>query len=383
MTPPPPSFRIPFLRPRPPRLSRLLAELQAIEDSGIFTNYGPVNARLEAGLTDRVFGGLGGCLTVNNATVGLMLAIREAATPGEGMRYALMPSFTFAATAHAALWAGLTPLLCDIDPETWNACPAAEDQLLRRHAGQVACIVPHACFGNGLDLDRYARLARDHNTGVVVDAAASLGTLDAAGRGFGAGFPHAIVCSMHATKTFATAEAGVIHCGDAERLRRLRTMGNFGFGQPREATGPGLNSKLCEIVALLGLARLDDFEAVVAHRATLAEAYREQLPGFVFQRPLGRRLAYQYMPGLLPEACPVPRGAVVAGLAAGGIAAAHYFSPHLAEQAYFAQACVAGDLVETQRVAARMLSLPMSDGMTAAEVADVCRALRRCARIAA
>jgi dTDP-4-amino-4,6-dideoxygalactose transaminase len=376
-----PPNRIPFLSPQPPRLSRLIQELEIIEASGVFSNYGPVNTRFEADLTERVFGGLGGCLTVNNATIGLMLAMREAAA--RGRRYALMPSFTFAATAHAALWAGLTPLLCDIDPETWNACPASEDRLLRSYAGQIACIVPYACFGNCLDLDRYERLAKDEAVGVVVDAAASLGSLDEAGRGFGAGFPHAVVYSMHVTKTFATAEGGVIHCGDPERLRRLRTMGNFGFGRPREATMPGLNSKLSEIGALLGIAKLEGFEAVVSHRSALAEIYRELLPAFTFQCVVGRRLAYQFMPTLFPEDCPVPRAAVLAELAANGIEAAHYFSPHLAEHPYFAQTCLAGDLTATERVAARVVSLPMSDEMTVAAASEVCQVLRRFTRMAA
>jgi dTDP-4-amino-4,6-dideoxygalactose transaminase len=374
--------RIPFLRPQPARLSQLAAELAAIEESGIYSNYGPVNTRFEAALTEQLFGGLGGCVTVNNATIGLMTAIRQAAAPTQGGRYALMPSFTFAATAHAALWAGLTPLLCDIDPETWNPSPKAEDELLNRYAGEIACIVPYSCFGNGLDLDRYTQLAKTHGVGIVVDAAASLGSLDDAGRGFGAGFPHAIVYSMHATKTFATAEAGVIHCGDPERLRTLRTMGNFGFGRLREATMPGLNSKLSEVGALLGLAKLEGFETVVQHRAALADAYRAQLPGFGFQRIVGRRLAYQFMPVLLPDSCPMSRSDVVAALTREGIGAAHYFSPHLAEQAYFAASCSSGDLSHTEAVAGRSISLPIADHMTSAEVTTVCEVLRHCAEMA-
>lgn len=378
MTPP-----IPFLRPQPPRLSRLVRELEAIEASGIYSNYGPVNARLEAALTERLFGGRGGCLGVNNATTGLMLAMREAASCEKagrdgGRRYALMPSFTFAATAQAALWAGLQPLLCDVDPQTWNACPRSEDLLRRQYAGQIACFVPYACFGNGLDLARYARIAAEDGAGLVVDAAASLGSLDADGQGFGAGFPHALVYSMHATKSFATAEAGVIHCGDAARLERLRAMGNFGFGRKREATLPGLNAKLSEVGALLALARLEGFAAVVEHRAALAALYRAQLPGFGFQSPVGTRLAYQFMPVLLPPGCPLRRQAVLAALQDAGIGAAHYFSPHLAEQEYFAEACVAGELGATRRLSPRVLSLPMSDTMTADEVARVCQALRRC-----
>jgi dTDP-4-amino-4,6-dideoxygalactose transaminase len=374
----PPALKTPFLRPRPARLSRLVRELEAIEASGIYSNYGPVNTRFETELTERMFGNTGGCLTVNNATTGLMLAIREAAISGNGRRYALMPSFTFAATAQAALWAGLTPLLCDIDADTWNACPESESRLLRDYAGQVACVVPYACFGNCLDLEHYLRMAHDQHVGVVVDAAASLGSLDHEGRGFGTGFPHAVVYSMHVTKSFATAEGGVIYCNDAERLDRLRAMGNFGFGQPREATLPGLNAKLSEIGALLALAKLEEFEPVVAHRAELAETYRRCLPGFDLQRVVGRRLAYQFMPVLLPKNCPVSRADVVSKLRIRGIGVGQYFSPHLAEQPFFGGTCVTQDLSITSRIAARVLSLPMSDQMTHAEVASVAAAVCEC-----
>jgi hypothetical protein len=114
-------IKIPFLKPRPVRLSTLINELEVIEATSIFTNYGPANSKLEQALVRELFR-TGECLTINNATVGLMLAIRDGMgeTPASGQR-ALMPSFTFAATAHAAIWAGLTPLLCDIDGETWTA----------------------------------------------------------------------------------------------------------------------------------------------------------------------------------------------------------------------------------------------------------------------
>ena len=374
-------MRIPFLRPRPARLSRLTNELEAIEESGLYSNYGPVNARFEAAMTKQMFNGLGGCLTVNNATTGLMIAIQEAVTPSEGRRFALMPSFTFAATAQAALWAGLTPLLCDIDPVTWNACPDAEDNLLRTYGDQIACIVPYACFGNGIDLNRYARLARDLSVGIVVDAAASLGSLDQAGKGFGAGFPHAIVYSMHATKTFSTSEGGLIHCGDMERLGRLRAMGNFGFDTPRVATMMGLNAKLSEIGALLGLAKLEDFETIVSHRNFLATTYRRHLPGLTYQLPVGQRLAYQFMPALLPKSCVVRRSDIIGELASAGIGTAHYFSPHLMEQQFFAHRCVAGDLSQTNQLAARAISLPLSDDMTETDVEYVCQAVHKCLTI--
>jgi dTDP-4-amino-4,6-dideoxygalactose transaminase len=369
---------IPFIRPNPAHLPDHHEELTAIREAGIYSNYGPVNTRFEQALTEQLFGGVGGCVTVCNATVGLMLAIREAVgepVAGE-RRYALMPAFTFAATAHAALWAGLTPLLCDVDEETWLPCAASEEALLRRYAGRVAVLVPYATFGNNLDLGRYERLSREYDVPVVVDAAASLGSVDEDGRGFGTGCRHTIVYSMHVTKTFATAEGGVIYCADRERLARLRAMGNFGFGLPRTATMAGLNAKLSEIGALLALAKLGEFEPLVERRAALATAYRRLLPELGFQRETGRRCAYQFMPVLIGEAQALRRAELIAGLAAQGIGVARYFSPHLFDQPYFRERCVSGELAATDRLSRRALSLPIFDGMTQEELEMVCSAVR-------
>lgn len=372
------TMRLPFLRPNPPRLSSLRSELAGIEESGWFSNYGPVNTKFENAATEQLFNGIGGCLTVNNATTGLILAIREAMgeTPASGGRYALMPSFTFAATAHAAIWAGLTPLFCDIDQDTWLPCPGAEAELLSRYAHEIAVVIPYATFGNCLNLRHYEDLAKRNGVGIVVDAAASLGSLDADNRGFGAGFGHAVIYSMHVTKAFSTGEAGLIHCADAARLDRLRAMGNFGFSVPTVATMPGLNAKLSEVGALLALSELDRFESAIVHRETLADAYQSGLPtGWQTQRIVGRRCAYQFMPALLPEAFGPDRDHVLAHLAARGIGARHYFSPHLAEQPYFSRICVAGALPVTERIARLVMSLPMSDTMSLKDVDLVCSVL--------
>src|SRR3546814_14593024 len=91
--------------------------------------------------------------------------------------------------------------------------PAIEERLLALHGDRIAVLVPYATFGNAIDLDRYAWLQRRYEVGVVIDAASSLGTIDAAGKGFGAEAPFATVFSMHATKTFAVAAGGLVHSG--------------------------------------------------------------------------------------------------------------------------------------------------------------------------
>ena len=369
---------LPLIAPQPPRLSEMTEALRAIEARGVYSNGGPVVREFEARIIAELFGGVGGCLAVNNATIGLILAIRQAAE-GRNGKYALIPSFTFAATAHAAIWAGLTPVLVDSDPANWAASAEAEEAALIRHAGEVAVLVPYDTFGTCIDLARYARLSERHGVGVVIDAAASLGSLDAAGRGFGTGAAFASVFSMHATKTFATAEGGLIYSADAEQIEALRRMHNFGFGAPRSATEPGTNAKLPEVLGLLALAKLDEIDAVARHRAALDSAYRTGLDGAVtFQATSATRQVAQFMPMLLPAG--TDRAAVMAELAAQGIGAGHYFAPHLVQQPYFQRECLIDPTPVADDLAARMLSLPVTDAMTESDVATVCDTLHAALR---
>ncbi len=365
---------IPFTRPNPPKLSEASGRLREIEQSGMFSNYGPISRRFEKDMTASMFGGQGSCLTVCNATIGLMLAVQQSvqARPQRG-RYALMPSFTFAAAAHAAMWCGLTPLFCDIDPTNWAACADAERRLISVLGGEIAVVMPYATFGFDIDLSWYERIMADYGIPVVVDAAASLGTKSAGGTGFGTGFSGAVVFSMHATKSFATGEAGLIYSGNDALVSELRTMCNFGFGGPRTATMPGLNGKLSEVGALLGSLCLERYEAVMQRRVSLAERYRTELSMLRFQPLRAERQAYQFVPALLPPG--VDRASFVAALAARGIAVGTYFSPHLQQQDYFAQHAIGGELPVTDDVAARIVSLPLFDLMADEELDTVVAAV--------
>ncbi len=382
--PDPEAVRYPLVKPNAPRLSAYADDLARIEDSHWVSNNGPYNQRLERALTDRVFAGQGDCATVCNATIGLMLALRHAAsrTVGKG-RLVIMPSFTFAAAAHAVMWAGLVPVFCDIDPDTWAASPTSEDALLDRHGDEVALVFPYATFGVSLDMARYDRLADERGVGVVVDAAASLGSRDLSGRTFGSGSRHLVVYSMHGTKSFGVGEGGIVH-GAPVDVAAIRTMSNFGFGAERAATMPGLNAKISEVTALSATIRLADFEEHAIHRHDLAMAYAAQLGGWRIQAQTGRRGAYQTMPTLLPPGYAPRRPEVMSRLDALGVGVGKYFSPHVAQQPYFRETCGSPHLPVTEDVAARVLSLPMSDFMTVEDVAVVCDRLRQaCAAVIA
>ena len=369
---------IPLMRPTPPRLSAAIDRLCQIEDSGIFSNFGPVNQEFEEAILSKLFQGQGSCLTVSNATIGLMLAVKRAVGITKPSRkYALMPSFTFAATAHAAIWCGLTPLLCDIDPDTWCMSRQAEAQLLGKYKDEIAVVLPYATFGYNLDLDHYKELSKAYRIPVVIDAAASLGTLKEDGSGFGIGFDGVVAFSMHATKSFATGEAGLLYSSDKALISDLRMMCNFGFGQPRTATMPGLNGKLTELGALLALLRLEDYGQVMDHRAALVKLYKECLPQLDFQHQKSARQAHQFACVLLPRDLEGQRSSIQAGLTASGVGSGAYFSPHLAEQPYFVENAIAAPLPVTKSIANRIISLPLYDTMRANEVEKVAEALQQ------
>lgn len=364
--------RYPLISPNPPRLSEQTEALERVEASGVFSNNGPEVRAFEADITTQLFDGRGASLAVANATLGLMVAIREAvgpvAAPG---RFALMPAMTFAATAQAALWAGLTPLICDIDPDDWSMSAAAEERLLEAHGDRIGVLVPYATFGNAIDLDRYAWLQHRYGVGVVIDAASSLGTIGDDGKGYGGDVPFAIVYSMHATKTFAVAEGGLIHSGDERLIATLRSMINFGFEGARSATLPGLNAKLPEVLAVMARAKLAEIDQVCAHRAAIEGVYRDQLAGFQLQQVAGKRRAMQFMPVLLPPEIAPRREEIVAGLDAQGIGAGRYFSPHLGQQPLFRSSAVSEPTPVVDDVANRMLSLPITDKMSVADAAHI------------
>ncbi len=368
--------RIPLIRPAPPRLSQHNNRLLAIESSNIYSNFGPENTRFERSLLQSFFHDRGACLTTCNATLALMLAIKNAV--GEHPRrkcYVLMPSFTFAAAAQAALWCGLTPLFYDISPGTWLPCPNSEQSLLQLFGDRIAVIVPNATFGNNLDLRRYEALQLETGIPVVVDAAASLGSLDHDGLPFGTGSMLPIVFSMHATKSFATGEGGVIYSVDTDLIDRLRCMSCFGFDPSRKVVALGLNAKLSEVSALTASLQLEAFDQELLERENIASWYAHALqPQFSRQILNGQRQVPPFLSVLLPRSG-ASRHLIQQRLEECGIQTGNYFSPHLAQQEFFRERSECPRLSVSDDISARILSLPLFLGMTHTQVECVTNAL--------
>ncbi|MEC0236471.1 aminotransferase class I/II-fold pyridoxal phosphate-dependent enzyme [Paenibacillus kribbensis] len=353
-------FDIPFLRPNLVKKERFISNFEKIEETRIYSNYGPLNNLFEERVIAQMFDGIGSAVTVHNATVGLILAISQSKRP-QG-KYAVMPSFTFAATPLAAEWCGLEPYFLDIEPENWQMNREQLEQTVKLLGDEIAVIVPYATFGTAIDLSIYNKL-QEQGIPVVIDAAASFGTITPEeATHFGKGFGGAVVFSFHATKSFGIGEGGLVYSLDQDLIKRIRQAGNFGFSSSRESVTQGLNSKISEYTAAIALATLDHFKAVRENRRTIYEYYLQELlqadlleRGWSLQKVQGS-VVHQFIPILSPDAH--TNQEVVKLLASNSIEARTYFSPACHQQKQF-QSYTRATLHVTEHITKHIVSLPL------------------------
>jgi dTDP-4-amino-4,6-dideoxygalactose transaminase len=359
------------MRPRLPDRERFTGLLDAIFAARWFTNDGEVVRALEARL-ERWLGGRF-CAACCNGTVALQIALRSLDLRGE----VITTPFTFPATVHAIEWNGLTPVFCDIDPATYNLDPAAAADAI---TARTSALLPVHVFGNPADVVALAALATPHGARVIYDAAHAFAVRHR-GRPIG-DWGDLAVFSFHATKLFHTAEGGAVVGGDPARAPAIRLLRNFGIVDENEVRGVGLNGKLSELHAALGMALLDDIEAEIAARARLAARYDAALAsveGLHWQRfaaDTQRSHAY-YTVEIDPAGFGLSRDEVHAALRAEGIVARKYFWPLCSSNAAYRDLPSArpGRLPNAERIATRVLSLPLYGELAAGDVDTIAECL--------
>lgn len=365
---------IPVARPRLPMAARITPYLAEIDANGWYSNFGPLTHRFQARLANH-FGVRATELTVlASGTVAITLALlASGVAPGSRC---LMPSWTFAASAGGVRAAGLHPHFVDVDARTWALDPAALLPLARR-AG-VGAILVVAPFGAPLDLDAWDTLSRLAGCPVVIDAAAAFDTL----RHDGPMRPgrNPVVVSLHATKVFGIGEGGAVLSRDEALVERMRRLSNFGFLGNREAAAPGLNGKMSEYAAAVGLASLDAWRATRARWASLTRAYHAQLGPAGVTLPPG--FGQGWVSSTLPVLWPGDASDGRAHLAEAGVATLRWWGAGChAQPAY--RDCLAEPLPVTDRLARACIGLPFWQDLTPAQVEHVCTVVRRHALSAA
>jgi len=371
----PPAFPdgLRLLRPTLPPVESVQAGLGVAFASGALTK-GPALREYEERLAEHL--GVRHALAVSSCTAGLMLVYQRLAERPNGGE-AIMPSFTFMATAIAAAWAGLEPVFCDVDPETWCLHPERVEAAI---TDRTAVIVPVHVFGAPVDTIAFARLSEKTGVPVVYDAAHGFG---AQVNGRPVGREGLASCfSTSPTKLLITGEGGVVATDDdalAERVVVGREYGNPGTFDPLFC---GLNARLPEAGALMGLAGLGVLEREAARRGALADVYRNILafiPGLEFQhvRP-GTRSSFKDLTlRIRPEAGLSPDH-VAEALRAEGIDTRRYYVPPVHRQTAFAhlRERFEPQLPETVALCDQVLTLPCYGGMSEEAAARVARCVR-------
>ncbi|QNP70794.1 dTDP-4-dehydro-6-deoxyglucose aminotransferase [Streptomyces roseirectus] len=333
------------------------------------TNGGPLAREFEGRVAE--LAGVRYCVSTCNATVALQLLARATDLTGE----IIMPSLTFAATAHAFRWLGLTPVFCDIDPVTGCLDPALVEAAI---TPQTSAIVPVHLWGRPSAVDQLAKVAAEHGVKLLYDASHGLGcTSD--GRPIG-GFGQAEVFSFHATKVVNAFEGGAVVTDDEELAKRIRSMHNFGFNQGRVSTEAGTNGKMTEAAAAMGLTSLDAFDETVRHNEANYEIYRSELAGVaglkVVEFDRAERNNFHYLIVEVDAAVTgLHRDLLGDVLRAENVVCQRYFSPGVHEmEPYRSERPVT--LPHTERLAQKVLALPTGPTVSREDIRRVCDVVR-------
>ncbi len=350
--------------------ARFAQRIEVMLDRRWLTNNGAYVRELESRLAGVL--GVRHCIAVCNGTTALQIMAKACGLGGE----VIMPSFTFVATAHALEWQGVTPVFCDIDPATHNIDPTKVEELI---TSETSAILGVHVWGRSCDVEALERVAVRHGLSLCFDAAHAF-ACSSAGRMIGGGGV-AEAFSFHATKFFNTLEGGAITTNNDEVAARCRRMRDFGFTGVDRVESLGINGKMNEASAAMGLTNLEALQTFIDANERNHRLYRfglEGIPGLTLaQYPQGERCNFQYVVMEVDEtACGLSRDELQAVLRAENVLARRYFFPGCHRMPPYRDRVLRAPLPETERLAGRTLALPTGTAVSAQDIAAVCRVIR-------
>ncbi|KPW13184.1 DegT/DnrJ/EryC1/StrS aminotransferase [Pseudomonas syringae pv. atrofaciens] len=266
--------------------------VEGIYARGWLTNHGPLARELTDRLKDYL--GVRHIILTNNGTLALQVAYRALGLSGS----AVTTPFSFVATSSSLQWEGIRPIFADIDAHTWNISPK---QIENSIAEDTTAIVATHVFGNPCDVQAIEQIAREHKLKVVYDGAHAFAVRHAGQSVLNHGDISTL--SFHATKLFHTIEGGAIITNDDELARQAHLMCNFGISGVDRIDGIGINAKLNEFSAAMGLCILDNISNILEERAEIADHYTSSLQDYLdLQTPQAdSQLNHSYYPVALRD----------------------------------------------------------------------------------
>ncbi len=359
-------------RPNIGNRKRFLERVNDILDKRWLTNAGPYVCELERALAD--FLSVSHCIAMCNGTMAMENVVRAIGLTGE----VIVPSFTFISTAHALQWQEITPVFCDVDPRTHNIDPS---QIERMITPRTTGIIGAHLWGRPCDIEALTEITQRHELKLLFDAAHAFGC-SYKGRMIG-GFGNAEVFSFHATKFFNTMEGGAVATDNDELAAKLRLMKNFGFTSYDEVSYIGINGKMTEVCAAMGLTGMESLEEFIGINRRNYHLYRHELEGLAGVRFLTNdereKHNYQYIVLEIDKSITgISRDQLVKILHSENVLARRYFFPgcHKMEpyRSYFPHADLL--LPNTERLVERVLSLPTGIAIGKREIGEICQIVR-------
>lgn len=355
---------IPVTKPYLPSREKLDKYLDGIYERQWLTNNGQLVQELTHRLEDYL--GVENLLLVSNGTLALQIAYRALgvsdASPG-AQPEAITTPFTFIATASSLKWDGVQPVFSDIDPETWCLNPANIEAAI---TPGTRAIVPVHVFGNACDVEAIDVIAQKHNVKVIYDACHAFG-VNYKGESL---LKHgdATTLSFHATKLFHTGEGGAIIFNRKEDLERAKKMINFGITGPESIEELGINAKMNELQAAMGLCVLDEMEENLKARANVWHRYERALSNKLQlqSKPEALDYNYAYFPVVFESEEQAVQVAAI--LKDNGVLARRYFYPSLESVECLG---VGAHQPVSKDIASRILCLPIFDQLSQSDQTNI------------
>lgn len=281
-------------QPALPDLQEFIPYLEQIWDNKILTNNGPFHQQLEKELAD--FLGVPYISLFTNGTLALVTALQVLRITGE----VITTPYSFVATSHSLLWNNIKPVFVDIEPEFGNLDPEKIEAAI---TPKTTAILPVHVYGNPCKVERIQEIADIYGLKVIYDAAHAFGVKHN-GQCL-SNYGDLSIMSFHATKVFNTLEGGAIICHDMATKKRIDYLKNFGFAGETKIMAPGINSKMNELQAALGLLQLKHHDENIEKRKAVVKQYRiglKEIKGISFlPDPLNTQSNYAYFPIFVNE----------------------------------------------------------------------------------
>lgn len=345
----------------PPR-EEYLHWLDKAYSSHVLTNNGPIHRALEETLHARF--NVPYLKLIANGTLALQLAIRALGVTGK----VITTPFSYVATTSAILWEGCEPVFVDIDPKTCCIDPKLIEAAITPDT--TAILATHV-YGIPCDVEAIDAIAKKHGLKVIYDAAHAF-DVEYKGKSI-LSYGDASTLSFHATKLFHTVEGGAVVLHHAEADHRLRLLRSFGHVGDEHFT-LGINAKMSEVHAAMGMAVLPHMEEIIAERNLLSDHYDRLLEGLPIEKPMitaDTKYNFSYYPIVVRDHA--VREHLMKQLADQGIHARRYFDPSLDMLPYVTSV----PCVQSRSTSNRVLCLPLFNGLRTTEVQRVVSSIDR------